>query len=72
MLRFIKKTLKAFAIHIVRRSDYYKELNDAFGELWVYTRLNNDINWKNVDKNSLYGKCLDVHSKHKNNGNHYV
>jgi len=65
MIRFFKRKIQAFAIHIVRRSAYYQDLNERFYELWWHTKLNNDIDYTTLHKNSLYGKCVEAEKKHK-------
>jgi len=65
MIQFIKKKIQAFAIHIVRRSAYYQDLNERFYELWWHTKLNNDIDYTRLQKDSLYGKCVEAEKKHE-------
>lgn len=60
--------MKAFAIHIVRRSAYYEELNVQFHQLWMHTKLNNP-DWDKCDKDSLYGQCIE---KTKTHPRHYA
>jgi len=63
MIQFIKKKMKAFAIQLVRRSAYYKELNKGYHELWMHTKLNNP-EWVEYSKGSLYDNCVETLKRH--------
>jgi hypothetical protein len=63
MIRFIKRKIKALAIHIVRHSAYYKEINQKYHELWIHTQLNNP-EWSKCSEGSLYDGCIKTLENH--------
>lgn len=55
--------MKAFAIHVVRRSAYYREINQRYHELWMHTQLNNP-ELRKYSKGSLYDSCVKTIENH--------